>query len=138
MNLGELRKMYVKDIVEHCGMKSNPAKYSGKIANKKDLSESRLECIFDEVENNLGHEAANNFIQLIEYLPNLAPAPFLKSLYNLEKNNWIWEEKLWEDYLNIDNHKQLLRTMTNIVISFLNKKDLSEDIREQFLLRVKH
>ena len=78
------------DIVRAAGMIETPGYYAGYGPSKDDLPASRLLQIHQKIATQHGIRAAENFVQMVESLPELSAARFLQALYALEATRWTY------------------------------------------------
>lgn len=73
-------------------MSSRPDFYSGRGAILSDLDSDLLERIYKGVKNEIGNEAAENFVQMVADIKILSATCFLNTLYGLEVSKWVWKK----------------------------------------------
>jgi hypothetical protein len=69
-------------------MSSRPEFYSGRGAKYCDLNGKQLVNILNQIEQSIGEEAVNAFIQLVDSIKVLSATDFMVALYALERNGW--------------------------------------------------
>ena len=118
-------------------MSGRPEFYSGRGAITDDLNDQKLERIYEKIERAYGKETAQNFAQMVADIPVLSATDFLLSLYQLEANEWKWEERLLSHHNGI--YHTDIPTAMGTVLSVLgggsNKRDETRVIRNSFLQR---
>jgi hypothetical protein len=87
-------KFLEKVIRTDCKMSPYPEYYSGRGVNPGDLNEGHLETIHGEILKEKGADAAEAFVSMVESIPVLSATDFLLSLESLERNKFVWDNKL--------------------------------------------
>lgn len=83
-----------REMVQSVGLESWPGYYKGRGARYNDLDGARLANIHQKIRENLGQDAANAFVTMVENVKVLSVKKFLESLYALEQNNWRFSEAI--------------------------------------------
>jgi hypothetical protein len=81
-------KLTAIDIVNEAGMDERPEYYSGRGATLTDLTPKHLQKIHGLINKEHGEEAAQNFVEMIANMKDLAASNFLTCLYHLEAMGW--------------------------------------------------
>lgn len=125
-----LEKICAKEIVSNCGLRSDHEFYTGRGATLLDLTSAKLEDIYQQIEQRCGNDASYNFVKMIVDIPVLSATDFLLTLYRLEKNKWIWNQKLLtkEQRNHVGGQETTLQLITGS-----NGLDETKDIRKWFL-----
>lgn len=71
-----------------------PGAYAHRGATTADLTPKMLKDIRDEIASQLGCDAANHYVQMVQDLPYLSAEAFLTILYTLEVSSWRWDRSL--------------------------------------------
>jgi len=119
-----------------CGMATRPSFYSGRGATTTDLSSRKLECIYQEIDRNVGPKAAMAFARMVRDIPVLSATAFLLSLEQLVEAGWHWEEAMVvkTNGTYAEDFGSALGTVA-CVLSGDNRRDETVVIRHDFLRR---
>ncbi len=74
-------------------MSYSPGFTSGRGAMISDLDSEKLLFIHDKIKNGISEEAAENMVDMVQDLKVASCTGFLKELYMLERNDWIYNKK---------------------------------------------
>lgn len=77
-----------------CGMSTRPEYYSGRGATTADLSDSKLEKVWDAIKTHRGDKAAEAFVRMVESIKVLSATDFLLALAALDQNDFKWEHSM--------------------------------------------
>ena len=114
------------------GISSRPGYTSGRGARTSDLNSDQLLYIYNEIKENEGYSAADNFVSMIENLKVASCTDFLLSLYRLEDNKWKFDN-FESNGIYTENEGEAIGTLfatlsgnniddtLAIVVPFLNK-----------------
>ena len=119
-----------REIVQSVGLDCRPEYYKGRGARFSDLDGTRLANIHQKIQENLGKDAANAFVTMVENVKVLSMKKFLESLYALEQNNWRFSETL---QIEIDERKENYGKMSAVYEYQENLCDDTFAIRRNFL-----
>ena len=119
-----------KEIVRNVGMSDRAEYYSGRRANRRDLSGEMLHNIYLQIKEKLGEEPAKEFVTMVEKLPSLTASNFLKALYMLERRNW--KNSSYSNHVNVRNKAEAI-VFATVVSSTSNGPDETEFIKSEFL-----
>ena len=82
--------MSAMNMIHSLKMSSRPEYYSGRPAMICDFDGHKLFKIYTLIQKNIGEQAADNFVKMIENINDLSASNFLNHLYALEAHNWIY------------------------------------------------
>ena len=88
-----MAKIDLQSIVHDAGMSARPEYYSGRGATASDLNDRILEQIHSGIARNAGAAPAAQFVQMVDDLPKLSATDFLLALFQLERNDWVWQHE---------------------------------------------
>jgi hypothetical protein len=124
--------MDIREIVQNAGMSDRPAYYSGRGATLSDLNSTILQKIHDGIVKEFGKEAGNGFVQMVDELKVMSATGFLKSVYRLAHNNWVFSPELVStSSVDIDSEGSAWGTLLGAMSR--SDRDDSLDIKSQFL-----
>lgn len=84
--------MTLTDIIQSTGNSARPEFYSGRSFIGSDFSAEHLAKIYNQIKKEFGDDASESFKKLLAESPDLSASCFLKSLFNLSRNGWLFEE----------------------------------------------
>ncbi len=91
-----------REMVYSVRMSGRPEFYSGRPARHYDLSGKQLFGIYTKIKEELGEEQATAFVTMVEKIGSLSATNFLNTLYALEANEWVYDDKLSINDSDID------------------------------------
>src|SRR6185369_16685901 len=89
-------KMSVRAIIhKHTDgrLSARPEYYSGRGVNRGDLGPNHIKMVYDGIVAELGNDAAEEFIKMLEELKDMSATGFLNSLYRLETADFKFDAK---------------------------------------------
>lgn len=90
-------KVTASVILSRAKIVADPRFYSGRGANFSDVTDSKLEQIYQELLDEYGKGAAHAFALLVGKIPTLAAADFIPAFLRLGNNQWEWKKDLLID-----------------------------------------
>lgn len=126
----------IKKILRTSGLNDDAEYYFGRGVRRSDLSEAHLKSVYDKLKK-ISKEKAENFLKMVMDMNTLGATEFIKSLYNLARNGYIYDKKVIvkvvknsdiNGNLSVDGNfiKDLNRVIENISVG-------TESIRSGFL-----
>ena len=82
--------MTAKEIVNWVGMSELPAVYANRAATWSDLSGSHLFEIHKKIKHEIGANAGEAFVAMVENLNILSAFNFLNAFFALEERGWVY------------------------------------------------
>ena len=79
-----------REIVNSIGMCNIPEYYSGRAALWSDMNGNHIYGIYRKIRTEIGTNAAEAFVTMVENLSYLSVSNFLNALYALEARNWVY------------------------------------------------
>lgn len=124
-------RQITKGIVRNVNMSDSPSYYSCRSAIMDDLNGNQLDLIYKSIVIDFGEDAGKNFIEMIKDIKVLTATRFLKSLYNLCDNDWVWEKSLEADSIAIDDEGSAFCSINEILAG--ERIDQTTQIKGGFL-----
>lgn len=122
-----------REIVQSVGLNSTPEYYKGRGARYNDLDGTKLANIHQKIKMNMGENAAQAFVTMVQKIKKLSVKKFLESLYALEQNNWNFSETL---QIQIDEKKENYGSMSAVYEYHESLRDDTELIRKSFFANI--
>lgn len=129
-----MQPVTTREIIHSMGMSPDPNSYFSKVVMPYDFDADRLAEIYQKIKEQIGTKEAEAFVSMVKAQQSLSTKEFLKSLFDLEENNWEFlEEKkspkyfrriCFEEEDNYDYNQTIY-----IRDSFLNKIGRAFEVR---------
>lgn len=116
-------------IISTSGLNPRPEYYSKRGTNLSDLNSKHIISIYKKL-NKLDEKKALNMLKLVFNMPTLGTNEFLKSLYALAYNNYIFNESIICD-------NNILLGESHIDLTNTIKQELKAQLSENILRRIK-
>jgi hypothetical protein len=131
-------KLTAGEIVSESGMCKRPEFYSGRGPILGDLNPNILGKVYGLIGKEHGEDAAENFIDMVANMEDLAATNFLTCLYLLESNGWEYSGFQSDLPIGVTvpqdgNREHDPRIGVINVLGATNRRDETESIREPFL-----
>lgn len=124
---------------------SRPGYYAGRGPLACDLNSDILDDLWKGIQENVGDEAARNFVMMVESLSDMSATAFLVSFQHYWSNKWRWDDRKQQpgDGVALSGRGEELYTegMFAVMTALTDKRDRqskdwqSESIRRPFLAR---
>jgi len=85
-----MARVSVEEICKHAKITCDPGYYSGRGATTSDLNDGILQRAHDFIKHHIGDDAAKAHVEMVAALPTASATGYLRSLYDLESNDWTW------------------------------------------------
>jgi hypothetical protein len=76
-----------------CTLSSSSGYYAGRGPNRGDLNSEHLEMLWKGILDDIGHEAARNFVLMVESLDDMSASAFLVSFQHYWYNKFRWSNR---------------------------------------------
>lgn len=125
-----MMKITAKELAHSVGLQTNPEYYYCRGAIITDLDGTMLAKIHQKIKNELGNEAANAFVTMVQNIKLLSARKFLESIYALENNGWKYSEAIQKE---INEKKPNYGRMNAVYEYHASLRNDTDFIRNAFL-----
>jgi hypothetical protein len=122
-----------------------PGYYAGRGPLTCDLNSDMLEDLWKGIQENIGAEAARNFVMMVENLKDMSATAFLVSFQHYWHNKWRWDDRKQQpgdgSTLSGRGEELYIEGMCAVMSALADKRDTqardwqSDEIKRSFLVR---